>query len=127
MIRRAANVVYTVLVFAQTASEFHADLTDTPYDIVFISSTYKNKLWLETDCPNIKRYDNLLDFCKCACCLPFYGTGSFLAHNNVAKKQWREVYKGISAIELKKSELRSLERFPALLGENVLRRKMIYS
>ena len=78
-IRRAANVVYTVLVFAQTASEFHADLTDTPYDIVFISSTYKNKLWLETDCPNIKRYDNLLDFCKCACCLPFYGTGSTVA------------------------------------------------
>ena len=39
----------------------------------------------------------------------------------------REMYKGISAIELKKSELRSLERYLAPLQENVLRRKMIYS
>ncbi len=69
----------------------------------------------------MKQYDNLLDSGKCACCLPFYGTGSFLAHNNVAKKQCREVYKGKSTIELKKSELRSLERFLAPLRENVLR------
>ena len=35
------------------------------------------------------------------------------------------MYKGISAIELKKSELRSLERFPAPLRENVLRGEQV--